>query len=81
MTEESYGAGIAELMNPEIARNPQPIFSMLRMTTPVFRMDGVGIIVSSRQAVEHVLRNPEIFSSNVSAHDMKTERPLIPTQS
>ena len=80
MTEESYGAGIAELMNPEIARNPQPIFSMLRMTTPVFRMDGVGIIVSSRQAVEHVLRNPEIFSSNVSAHDMKTERPLIPLQ-
>ena len=31
MTErtESYGAGLAELMNPELARNPQPIYSML----------------------------------------------------
>lgn len=80
MTEESYGAGIAELMTPELARNPQPILSMLRMATPVFRMDGVGIIVSSREGVDEILRKPKIFSSNVSAHDMKTERPLIPLQ-
>ena len=26
---ESYGAGLAELMNPEVAANPQPIYSML----------------------------------------------------
>ena len=78
--DESYGAGIAELMNPEVARNPQPIFSMLQMATPVFRLDGVGIIVSSRAAVEEVLRNPELFSSSVNAHDMKTKRPLIPLQ-
>ena len=78
--DEGYGAGIAELMNPEVARNPQPIFSMLQMATPVFRLDGVGIIVSSRAAVEEVLRQPDLFSSSTNAHDMKTKRPLIPLQ-
>jgi cytochrome P450 len=46
----------------------------------VFRLDGVGVIVSSRAGVDHVLRNPEVFSSGVSAHDLKTKRPLIPLQ-
>lgn len=78
--DESFGAGIAELMNPEVARNPQPIFSMLQEATPVFRLDGVGVIVTSRAGVDEVLRNPELFSSGVNAHDMKTKRPLIPLQ-
>ena len=77
---ESFGAGIAELMNPEVARNPQPIFSMLQLGTPVFRLDGVGIIVSSRAAVEEILRQPDVFSSNTNAHDLKAKRPLIPLQ-
>ena len=77
---ESYGTALAELMNPEVARNPQPIYDMLRSSTPVFRLDGVGIIVSSRTGVEYVLRNPDVFSSNMSAHDLKTKRPLIPLQ-
>ena len=82
MTErdESYGAGLAELMNPEVARNPQPIYSMLQANTPVFRLDGVGVIVSSRAGVEEVVRTPEVFSSSTSAHDLKTRRPLIPLQ-
>jgi cytochrome P450 len=82
MTErdESYGAGLAELMNPDVARNPQPIYSMLQESTPVFRLDGVGIIVTSRSGVDEVLKNPDIFSSGVSAHDLKTKRPLIPLQ-
>jgi cytochrome P450 len=82
MTErdEGYGAGLAELMNPEVARNPQPIYSMLQTTTPVFRLDGVGVIVTSRAGVDEVLRNPDVFSSGVSAHDLKTRRPLIPLQ-
>ena len=53
MTErdESYGAGLAELMNPDVARNPQPIYTMLQESTPVFRLDGVGVIVTSRTGV------------------------------
>ena len=82
MTErdESYGAGLAELMNPEVARNPQPIYSMLLASMPVFRLDGVGVIVTSRAAVDEVLRDPEVFSSSTSAHDLKAKRPLIPLQ-
>jgi cytochrome P450 len=30
--------------------------------------------------VDEVLRTPEVFSSNMSAHDLKTRRPLIPLQ-
>lgn len=82
MTErdESYGSGLAELMNPEVARNPQPVYSVLQASTPVFRLDGVGVIVSSRAGVDEVIRNPDVFSSGVMAHDLKTKRPLIPLQ-
>ncbi|MBV8691959.1 MAG: cytochrome P450 [Actinobacteria bacterium] len=67
-------------MNPEVARNPQPIYSLLQASTPVFRLDGVGVIVASRAGVDEVLRNPDLFSSGVNAHDLKTKRPLIPLQ-
>ncbi len=78
--DEEYGAGLAELMNPEVARSPQPIYAMLQASSPVFRLDGVGVIVSSRAGVDDLLRDPELFSSGVSAHDLKTKRPLIPLQ-
>ena len=82
MTErtESYGTGLAELMSPELARNPQPMYSMLLESSPILRVDGVGVIVLSRTGVQEVLRNPDVFSSNMSAHDLKTKRPLIPLQ-
>ncbi|HZQ84376.1 MAG TPA: cytochrome P450 [Acidimicrobiales bacterium] len=78
--DESFGVGLAELMNPEVARNPQPIYSMLQASTPIFRLDGVGVIVASRSGVDEVLRNPDSFSSGAPAHDLKTRRPLIPLQ-
>jgi cytochrome P450 len=77
---EGYGEALAELMNPDVARNPQPIYSMLQDGSPIFRLDGVGVIVSSRAGVDEVLRKPDVFSSNMSAHDLKTKRPLIPLQ-
>jgi cytochrome P450 len=80
MTDEDYGSGIAQFMSPELARNPQPMYVMLHESSPVFRLDGVGVIVSSRTGVDEVLRDPELFSSNMSAHDLKTKRPLIPLQ-
>jgi cytochrome P450 len=78
--DESYGVGLAELMNPEVARHPQPIYSSLLAGTPVFRLPGVGVIAASRGAVDEVLRDPGVFSSSTSAHDLKTRRPLIPLQ-
>jgi cytochrome P450 len=77
---EGYGTGLAELMNPEVARSPQPIYAMLHESSSVFRLDGVGVIVTTRTGVDQVLHDPELFSSSTSAHDLKTARPLIPLQ-
>jgi cytochrome P450 len=77
---EGYGDALAELMSPEMARSPQPTYALLREGAEALRLDGVGVIVSSRAGVDEVLRNPEVFSSNMSAHDLKTRRPLIPLQ-
>jgi cytochrome P450 len=74
------GAALAELMSPELARHPQPVYAALRESAPVMHVDGVGHVVTSRAEVEEVLRDPERFSSNMSAHDLKTRRPLIPLQ-
>jgi len=67
-------------MDSELALNPQPMYRMLRESSPALRVDGVGVIVSSRAAVDGVLRDPETFSSNMDATDLKTRRPLIPLQ-
>ncbi len=74
------GVALAELMSPELARSPQPIYQMLRAGSPVLRVDGVGVVVTSRSGVETVLRNADLFSSSMSAVDLKTQRPLIPLQ-
>jgi cytochrome P450 len=82
MTErtESYGAGMAELMTPELARHPQPIFRALHEGSPLLEVDGVGVVVTTRELVDEVLRHPEIYSSSTMAHDLKAKRPLIPLQ-
>ena len=64
------GVAMAELMSPERARNPQPMYQMLRADSPVQRVDGVGVVVTSRSGVETVLRNPGVFSSSMSAVDL-----------
>jgi cytochrome P450 len=55
---------------------------MLLEGSPVFRVDGIGVVACSHDAVEHVLRHPEIFSSNFTSGlgDLKNRRPLIPLQ-
>ena len=71
---------IGSLMTPGLARHPQPTYRALVAGSPGLRVDGVGVIACSRAAVEEVLRHPETFSSNTSAADLKTRRPLIPLQ-
>src|SRR5215510_14821366 len=75
---QSDGLAMAQLMSPELARNPQPMFELLRADAPILRVDGVGVIVTTRAGVDEVLRNPDIFSSSDMAHDLKSKRPLIP---
>ena len=77
---QSDGMAMAELMSPELARHPQPMYELLRADAPIMRVEGVGVIVTSRAGVGEVLREPETYSSSSMAHDLKAKRPLIPLQ-
>jgi cytochrome P450 len=83
VTDESNAGEIDLLaMQSALAREPQPTYQGLLLGSPVLRVDGIGVIASARAQVEHVLRNPELFSSNFSSGigDLKNRRPLIPLQ-
>src|SRR5262245_34362171 len=83
MADEIDSSGIDLLaMQSALAREPQPTYQGLLAGSPVLSVDGIGVIASSRANVEHVLRNPDVFSSDFSSGlgDMKTRRPLIPLQ-
>jgi cytochrome P450 len=70
-------------MDPEMARNPQPVFKALRDDMPVMRIDmptGPGVVLTRMQEITEALRHPEIFSSNMDAVDLQNKRPLIPLQ-
>jgi cytochrome P450 len=59
--------------------SPQPMYKMLRETTPVLRTD--GFVVLTRTAdVEYCLHHPEIFSSGMEAVQIGNVRPMIPLQ-
>lgn len=77
-TPETGGSPFAA-MDPEMAANPQPMFKMLRDSSPVMVTDGSAVL-SRRAEIDHALRHPDVFSSNMSAIDLKNIRPLIPLQ-
>lgn len=68
---------------PEVAADPRPFYEALRTGCPVATFEGFGRgtwIVSRYEDVRHVLRHPEIFSSDIVAVDIGQDRPLIPLQ-
>ncbi len=67
-------------MDPETAAHPQPMYKMLRDSTPVMPVEGVGIVITRKLEADEVFRHPEVFSSNADALDLKNPRPLIPLQ-
>jgi len=67
-------------MEPEMAANPQPMFKALRESMPVMAVEGVGVVLTGRAEIDEAFRDPETFSSNMSAIDLKNVRPLIPLQ-
>jgi cytochrome P450 len=84
---EVAGAGYGENpmagMDPEMARNPQPVFKLLRDEMPVMPVEtgGVkGVILTRKQEISQALRQTEVFSSNMDAVNLKNKRPLIPLQ-
>jgi cytochrome P450 len=68
---------------PDVAADPRPFYAALRSGCPVATFEGFGPgtwIVSRYEDVRHVLRHPEIFSSDIVAVDIGQDRPLIPLQ-
>lgn len=66
-------------MDPEMARCPQPVYEVMREAMRVVPMDG-SVVLGFRAEIDEALRNPEVFSSNMSAVDLQNIRPLIPLQ-
>jgi cytochrome P450 len=66
-------------MPPEMAACPQPVFKEFR-AMPVMPIEGMGVMLTCRAEVDEAFRNPQLFSSNMAAVDLKNERPLIPLQ-
>jgi cytochrome P450 len=91
MVQETEGSSDTRLfdidLDLETRRHPQRMYTELRRTSErrrahgsVLRREGSGVVVCSRADVETVLRNPQIFSSDMPAADLKNVRPLIPLQ-
>ncbi len=66
-------------MSDEMASNPQPLYKVLRESTPVMRSD-MGVIISRHDDVQYALRHSEVFSSDFEAIQIGNVRPLIPLQ-
>ncbi len=80
MAEPSATASASmNLMDPETAANPQPLFKSLRDSTPVLSFDG-AIVLTRKAEADEVFRHPEVYSSNSDAVNLKNARPLIPLQ-
>ena len=75
-------------MTADLGRNPQPMYQSLLRDSDAVRIDGVGVLACSREAVDDVLRHPEIFSSNTvggrpqdtAAADPAADRPARPPE-
>ena len=68
-----------DAMDETTAADPHAMFKMLR-EMPTMSVEGVGVILATRAAIDEAFRHPEVYSSNMSAVDLKNARPLIPLQ-
>jgi cytochrome P450 len=64
------------MMDDNMAASPQPLYKMLRESSPVFRSD-MGVVLSRYEDVQYALRRWEIFSSK-GVVEIGNVRPLIP---
>jgi cytochrome P450 len=79
-----YGENPMSGMDPEMAANPQPIFKALRADMPIVSIDmpsgAHGVLLTKKEDIMTALRQPDVFSSNMDAVDLKNKRPMIPLQ-
>ena len=69
-------------LDPEVNRHPQEMYRMMRDAAPVISLEGMGHILTTKEAAQECFRRPEVFSSAAtdSILAMGTVRPLIPLQ-
>ena len=79
-----YGESPMSGMDAEMAANPQPVFAALRADMPVMSIDmpsgAKGVLLTKKEDIMTALRQPDVFSSNMDAVDLKNKRPMIPLQ-
>lgn len=80
MTQEYETSGMNLLAAPELTRHPQPTYKMMRESSAVMRVEGIGVLVSTWELVDEVLHKPELYSSALTSGVLKNDRPLIPLQ-
>lgn len=76
----SYEATTHPMGAGDLAGDPQPVYRELRAAGAVVAVDDSMVVVCRRPEIEETFRNPELFSSNMSAVDLQNVRPLIPLQ-
>jgi cytochrome P450 len=69
-------------LDAETSRHPQEMYRMMRGTAPVLSVEGMGHILTTREAAQECFRRPEVFSSAATEPTLPlgTVRPLIPLQ-
>jgi len=69
-------------VDPETSRHPQEMYRVLRATAPVVSLEGMGHVLTTREAAQEAFRQPGLFSSAATEATlaMGTVRPLIPLQ-
>ena len=83
MNDQGDDQGIDLLeMQSTLAREPQPTYRCCSRARRCSASKGSASSRARTQIVEHILRNPDVFSSNFSSGlgDLKNRRPLIPLQ-
>ena len=59
-----YGPGVNLFdLDPETSRHPQEMYRALRDIAPVLSLDGMGHMLTTREAAQECFRRPEVFSS------------------
>ena len=83
MTEQqvdAYGGTIFSGAGDVLTRRPQDAFAQMRAVAPAMRVEGSGVVVTTRAAMTEVFRHPEIYSSQMPPGHFGNARPLIPIE-
>lgn len=77
---DAYAGTIFSGAGDVLTRHPQDAFAQMREAAPAMRIEGSGVIVTTRAAMMEVFRHPEIYSSQMPAGHLGNVRPLIPIE-